>query len=245
MAAAREKAKTPVGDPKRAIAHVRVSTDEQQLGQDVQRAAISEWAARSGIEIMAWTEDVGVSGGAELEDRPGLGEALGLMVAYDAGVLVVSRRDRLARSVAVAVAVERAVASIGGRIVAADGVAVADTAEDRMVRTILDAVAEYERMTIRLRIRAAAAAAKKNLERWGGVPWGYDERDGKLVANAQELEIADRIIELRGEGWSWDQIAAALNRVRESKTGKKWYGNTVRRIFIAAEARAQLGKAAH
>lgn len=40
---------TRPGDPKRAVAYLRVSTDEQRLGPEAQRAAIAAWGAREGV----------------------------------------------------------------------------------------------------------------------------------------------------------------------------------------------------
>jgi hypothetical protein len=79
---------------KAAVAYLRVSTEDQQLGPEAQRAAIEAWAAREGVQVVAWHLDQGVSGGADVEDRPGLVAALRV---ERAGILLVAKRDRLAR----------------------------------------------------------------------------------------------------------------------------------------------------
>ena len=58
------------GDPAVAVAYLRVSTDEQRLGPDAQRAAIEVWAARAGVRVASWHCDQGVSGGAAIDARP-------------------------------------------------------------------------------------------------------------------------------------------------------------------------------
>jgi DNA invertase Pin-like site-specific DNA recombinase len=55
---------------------LRASTDRQDLSPGAQRAAIERWAAGAGVAVVAWHEDLGVSGGTALEDRPGLLAAL-------------------------------------------------------------------------------------------------------------------------------------------------------------------------
>ena len=45
--------RTRPGNPKRAVAYLRVSTDEQRLGPEAQRAAIAAWAVREGITVVA------------------------------------------------------------------------------------------------------------------------------------------------------------------------------------------------
>ena len=91
------------GDPKLAIAYVRVSTDEQRLGPEAQRTAIATWASREGVNVSAWHEDTGVSGGSELEERAGLIAALGELRAESAGILVVAMRYGLAPGLAASV----------------------------------------------------------------------------------------------------------------------------------------------
>jgi len=54
-------------------------------------------AAASCVEVLAWREERGVSGGAELTERPWLLAALDDVAAHRAGLLVVAKRDRLAR----------------------------------------------------------------------------------------------------------------------------------------------------
>jgi DNA invertase Pin-like site-specific DNA recombinase len=87
------------GDPKIAVAYLRVSTEDQSLGPEAQSAAIVTWAQREGIRIARWCSDQGVSGAMEPEQRPAFMEAMGALREHNAGVLVVAKRDRLARDV--------------------------------------------------------------------------------------------------------------------------------------------------
>lgn len=222
------------GDPKLAIAYVRVSTDEQRLGPEAQRTAIAAWASREGVKVSAWHEDTGVSGGSELEERAGLIAALGELRAKSAGVLVVARRDRLARDVAVAVAIEKAVARCGARIVSADGVANGESAADDFLRTILDAAAAYERALIRARTKAALAVKKANGFRVGAVPLGYQvANDGKTLEPCDAEQCAARDAkELRANGRSLRGIAIdLLARGHRPRRGAKWHPEQVRSLL--------------
>lgn len=200
------------GDPKKAVAYVRVSTDDQRLGPEAQRAAIETWAAREQIAVTAWHFDQGVSGGSELDDRPGLIAALGEMRAAAAGVLVVAKRDRLARDVAVATTIERAVATCGARVVAADGVGNGDSPADAFMRTILDAAAQYERALIRARTKAALAAKRAKGERAGRVPFGFRlSPDGRTIEeDPREQAIVLRVRQLRAGGRTLREIVREI-----------------------------------
>ena len=74
-----------------------VSTHRQDLSPDAQREAIRAWAKREGVEVIAFPEDLAVSGGTEIDKRPGLLAAIEALRTEDAGILVVAKRDRLAR----------------------------------------------------------------------------------------------------------------------------------------------------
>ena len=124
------------------------------------------------MQVVATHEDRGVSGGAEIDKRPGLIAALEALRTERAGILVVAKRDRLARDVLVAAMVERLCQREGARIQSADGTGNGDSPEAKLLRTMIDAFAAYERALIRARTRAALAAKKARGERVGGVPYG-------------------------------------------------------------------------
>src|SRR5450432_2955744 len=107
MTKVKDMARRP-GNPKIAIVYLRVSTEEQRLGPEAQRATIEAWSAREGVSVVAWCVDAGTSGAAAIEDRPALCEALAALREHGAGLLLVAKRDRIARDVVVAAAVERA-----------------------------------------------------------------------------------------------------------------------------------------
>lgn len=190
---------------------MRVSTEEQSLGPEAQRAAIEAWAAREGVTIMAVHEDR-LSGATDVPDRPGLLSALSDLGRLSAGVLVVAKRDRIARDVVIAAMVERAAASSGARVVSADGTGNGDTPADAFMRTILDGAAAYERALIRSRTKAALAAKSARGERVGAVPYGYRlASDGtRLVPDAAEQETIALVRRLASEGMSQNKIAREL-----------------------------------
>ena len=105
-----KRTRTAATDARLAVAYLRVSTDDQHLGTDAQRAAITAWATREGVTIAAWHTDQGVSGGAAIADRPALLAALADLSTLRAGVFAVAKRDRLARDVMAAAMCERMVA---------------------------------------------------------------------------------------------------------------------------------------
>jgi DNA invertase Pin-like site-specific DNA recombinase len=124
-------------DPKKAIGYIRVSTDEQMLGLGCQRDAIEAWCARHDAELVAVHEDIGVSGATPLEKRPGLTDALDGLVVDGAGVLLVAKRDRLARDLIIGAVVERMAERAGARVLSADEVGNGEGPEHQLMRNLL------------------------------------------------------------------------------------------------------------
>ena len=206
------------------MAYLRVSTDEQTLGMEAQRSAITTWAQRQGATVVRWCEDMGVSGGAELERRPGLLEALGAVRNHRAGLLVAHKADRIARDVYVSELVKRDLRSVGASVALVEGIC-GDDPFSEMAATVMDAAARLERRMIAARTKAALAVKKANGEKIGGdVPFGF-----KLMADGVHLEphevehpVLVRILELRRAGLGGRRIAATLTSEGHQPRGAAW-----------------------
>ena len=197
-------------DIRLAVAYLRASTSEQHLSPDAQRAVIDGWATRAGVSVVAVHEDLGVSGGSPLEDRPGLARALAELGQRRAGFFVVAKRDRLARDVAIALAIERAVARQGARIASADGTGNGETPADQFMRTVIDGAAAYERALIAARTKAALAAKRARGFRAGEVPFGFSAtEDGRLVPSEREQAVLAEVGRLRAAGLSLRAVTAS------------------------------------
>ena len=200
-------------DSRTAIAYLRVSTDEQHLGPEAQRAAIVAWAARTGVTIAEWYEDRGVSGAAAIDKRPGLLAALDALPQHRAGLLVVANRSRLARDVVAAAMIERMAERVGARVTSAAGEGEGDDPASKLMRQIVDAFAEYERALIRGRTSAALQAKAARGEKVGGVQ-SYGRADGiDAERTATERAILDCVRELRAAGMTVRAIADELARL--------------------------------
>jgi DNA invertase Pin-like site-specific DNA recombinase len=235
-----------------AVAYLRVSTDEQTTsgaGLDAQLHAIREHCQKHGLELVATFVDEGVSGAAPLDKRTGLLDAVN---ALERGaVLVVSRRDRLSRDPVSAAVVERMVAKRRGRIVSTAGEGTdGDDPTSVLLRRIVDAFAEHERLVIAARTRAALKAKARKGERVGPLPFGYvadlpakhlrpdDETAAKLVPVEEELAVVQRIVAAHVAGQSMRSIAVQLTADGvPTKTGRAaWSHSTVQRILERAAA---------
>lgn len=213
------------------IAYLRVSTDEQAnsgLGIEAQRAAIEKAVGQSDAVFC----DEGYSGSNP--KRPGLLAALEALESGD--VLVVAKRDRLSRDVYLAAWLEKEAKRRGARIVSAAGEGTEnDDPASVLMRTLIDAFAEYEKNLIGARTSAALAAKKARGEKTGGdIPFGFNlASDGRhLTPDASEQEAVAIIAELKRRGYTLRQIGAELEaRGVRTKNGKTaWHPQVVARI---------------
>ena len=126
-----------------------MSTSKQEIGPKAQRDQIELWCTRQGFELVQTFEEK-VSGGVEFDD---LDKREALMAAIEA----------LESGMALEVAKRR-----GARVLAVDGVNNEDSPEAQLMRTLIDAFAQYERALIRSRIVQALGHKKAKGERVGG-----------------------------------------------------------------------------
>jgi DNA invertase Pin-like site-specific DNA recombinase len=219
-------------DPTRAVGYVRVSTDEQALGPEAQRDALAAWCDANGATLVACFEDHGVSGTTPLDRRPALNEALDALATERAGVLLVAKRDRLARDVVVGAVIERLVERQGARVLAADGTGNGEGPEHQLMRHLVNAFAEYEALVIAARTRAALAVKKARGERVGSVPYGFRVTDdGILEPDDDEQEMVAVARRLRERGLSLRAIDRELRaRGHLPRNGRAWHVNSLATI---------------
>jgi DNA invertase Pin-like site-specific DNA recombinase len=235
--ARRKKAVT--GDPGKAVAYIRTSTDDQANSPAAQRHDIEAWATREGVHVEAWHVDTGISGSAPVDRRPGLTAALSALRTHGAGVLVVSSRCRLARDVVIAAVATKLTLDAGAVIRSADGAGDGDSPEAELMRMLLDSFAQYERSRIRGRTKAALAAKRRRGEKIGDqAPYGWRHDGDRTVPHPREQKTVDTIRSLRAQGLSIAAIAKRLNehaRVHPPR-GKRWHATSIARILNAVPA---------
>lgn len=201
------------GDAKIAVAYLRVSTDtdRQALGAQAQRDAIERWAAASGVIIAEWFVEE-VSGGAPLDRRPVLLQAIATVASLSAGHLVVQRLDRFSREPLTAALAETELRKNGASLVCADGAGSGDDPTSELIRGILLSVARFEKALIRSRIKAALAVKRSRGERIGAPPYGARVEGKLLVMDPNEVGTIRRLRELRALGMTIREIVDQATR---------------------------------
>lgn len=220
----------------KAIAYLRVSTAHQAesgLGIEAQRAACKQWADDNGAELVDVFTDEGISGAADVDKRPALLLALD---ALEAGaVLLVAKRDRLSRKKTTMGLIEYMVDKAGAELVSAagEGTNTDDPMSALIQTTIYDLLAQMERVQASMRTKAALAAKRARGEKTGGdVPYGKTVDESGKLHDGDDADIGARIADLRdNEGLSYREIARRLEDYGFEPKGKRFYANTIRRIY--------------
>jgi site-specific DNA recombinase len=142
------------------VVRVSVSGDrgESLRSPDEQRQRIAEWCEREGFELVAVHEEIDISGGKPLAQRPGLQQAVEAVERGGADVVAVAYFDRLVRSLVVQAEVVQRIEGAGGRVMALDvGRVTEATAGEWLKGSVLGLVSEYYRRSIGERVASAEA----------------------------------------------------------------------------------------
>jgi DNA invertase Pin-like site-specific DNA recombinase len=217
------------GGTMQAVGYVRVSTERTQgadgNGAEGQRDRLAAAAAERGWELELVTE---VASAGTMRKRP---ELLALLERLDRGelqALVVTKVDRLARSVGdVAHLAQRAEAN-GWALVVLDLGLDTSTPAGRFVLQTMANVAELERALISQRTREGLAVVRKR-----------GKRLGRPVQLAQA--VRERIVAERAEGGPEGTLQAIADRltaegVPTAQGGVRWYPSTVRKVLLSVQA---------
>jgi DNA invertase Pin-like site-specific DNA recombinase len=203
-----------------AIGYIRVSTDEQAqsgAGLAAQRKAILAEAERRGWHLVEVVEDAGYSG--KSLKRPGILAALDALKHHKADTLVVTKLDRLSRSMLdFAGIMDRALREHWALVALDVGIDTSTPAGEAMAN-VLATFAQFERRLISQRTKDALA-----IRRAQGVRLGRE----RVIPP----EVFERIRSERKTGATLQSIADGLNRdgVPTTRGGHVWYASTVRSV---------------
>ncbi len=223
-------------------AYLRVSTDQQAesgAGIAAQIDACQKWADSQKLPISRVFTEEGISGAAALDKRPALMDLISSLKKGD--ILLVAKWDRIGRAELAVAAIESLVQGRGAKIMSAAGEGTEDTDELSafIKKKMVKFFAEYERMVIKTRTKAAMQAKKARGERVGYIPFGHrlSENGINIELDEQEQSILAQIKKLRLSGLSIRQIATELNlRGIFNRNGNKWNHESVRNALTKIAA---------
>lgn len=203
----------------RILGYVRTSTDEQTNGTEAQRARLRQEAKERGWDLTIIEEH---ASGKTLARRPVLQNALKRLDAGEVDGLVVTKLDRLARSVIDFASILQRSSTNGWAFISLDLALDTSTPNGRFTAHVLAAVAQLERDLISQRTRESLAVVKSR-----GVQLGHP--------STVTAKTSAKIVTLRDSGLGWRQIASKLDALGvAAPSGSAWSFSTVRQIYLRA-----------
>jgi DNA invertase Pin-like site-specific DNA recombinase len=208
------------------IGYIRVSTEEQAdsgAGLAAQRTAIVTEARRRGWgeADLTFVEDAGYSG-KDL-NRPGIALALDALREHKADTLVVSKLDRLSRSMLDFAGLMSRSTKEGWALVALDLGVDTTTPQGEMMANVLATFSQFERRLIGQRTKDALAVRKAAGARLGRPRSIPPDISGRIVAERSSGATLRSIV----DGLNYDGVPTA-------KGGRKWWVATVQAVLSQA-----------
>jgi len=227
------------GERLRLVGYCRVSTANQrdEGTVEIQEQALAAFATSKGHELVTIFRDEAVSGAKDLENRPGLVEALDALDADPTldGVLI-WKLDRLARDLYVQEFIIRELQKRDKALVSVkDGDALTGTGDPMRTafRQFMGVVAQLEKAFITMRLSAGRVnKARKGGYAGGGCAMGYRVKDSELHVDQAGADTVRMIFSLRARRLSLRDIARQLNEEAvPTARGGRWQAATVSYIL--------------
>lgn len=223
--------------PLKVIGYVRVSTDKQELSPVAQQQQMEAWCKEHQATLIKIFFDT-ITGTSQISERVGLSEALGAIKTQKANVLLVCKRDRLARDPTVIGSVIVYLNKHDARLISVAGEGTQDNdPASQLLGSIIDVVARFEQQLTSSRTRNAmrSNAAQNRLATTPPYGWkraSADSQDRQLEKNQEEQEIVAHIQRLRHEGAQIDAIVQWLTtHGYTNRKGKKFHRVQVSRLI--------------
>lgn len=198
-----------------------------------------EFASKLNKEYKLYNEGEGISGGAEIKDRPQLFSLLQDMRSNYIDSVWFRNQNRLERnSTTYGIFISEA-QKYKVDVYFNDKLLDFDNPSDNLMGTISSAINQYQRD---LQSSQTKRTLKDNIKEgkvWSVIAYGYKSENGYLAIDEDESLIVKRIYDESLKGIGTNKIAEILNaegvQTRYNKIGTKdidWAGNTIRNIII-------------
>ena len=226
--------------------YARVSTETQSergYGLDAQQASIKKYAAANGIHIEQIFVDAGISGAmSDTDDDDAITKREALMellaIVEEGDTVIVLNTSRLWRSDMTKVLIRRELKKKKVKLISIEQPQYdiySVNPNDRLVSVIMEALDEWERLTIALKLsRGRTTKAKGGNKPAGVCPFGYRyTADKKAVEIDPEEAAVIKLMFSEGQkGQSLHKIANTLNSQGiKTRRGNSWGAGNVQAIL--------------
>jgi len=213
----------------KVLGYIRVSSKTQIKGYSLnnQRSKIKDYCKYMDYDLVEVYEDRGISG-MGIDKRNGYKDMLEYLMKNDIDGIVVYSLSRLGRRMKDVIGLLDVLKQNGKSFYSIKENLNNEDKIGSLIVNIMSSINEFEVENIRERIRDVKREKKNKGLVSGRLMYGYDDVNGRLVKNEDEMKVISRIKGLRSRGYSWSKISDRLNNDGvKSKYGGKWYMSSV------------------
>jgi len=205
---------------------------ESALDLEAQREMCKKFVREQGSHEFHEFIDKGYSEAVSMQKRPSLLRAIDSLIEGD--FLVIDKRNRLGSDIIVNAMIESAVIRKKAKLVLACGdVRNDDEPTSFLMKRMMGAFSEYERLIIGASSRLALQVKKSRNERVGYIPYGFGlHQDGvHLKLDDEELFNINLMKQLTIDGFSLRQIAQHMNNCKRFNRNGLWNHVSLSRVM--------------
>lgn len=195
--------------------YTRVSSAVQEEGTslETQKDLGIKKSKELGMEHQIWNEGAASSHHENLTNRPKISELLFELEKGNIKHLFVYNNDRLSRNDKTQFIIKNAIIKHGVMLYTKDGTYDLNNPTDKLMKSLLDGVAEYDNAIRAERTRLGKLNKVRNGGWYGAPPpYGYEIVDGKLAIHPEEGKTVKTIYKLFNDGISIAEIKRRLDK---------------------------------
>ena len=195
--------------------YTRVSSASQEEGTslDTQKSLGIKKSKELGMQYKVWNEGAASSHHEDLYNRPKIREMLHEIESGNIKHVFVYNNDRLSRNDQTQFIIKNAIIKNGVILYTKDGTYDLNNPTDKLMKSLLDGVAEYDNAIRAERSRLGKLNKVRNGGWYGAPPpYGYEVVDGKLAIHPDESKTVKKIYKWFNDGKSVAEIKRTLDR---------------------------------
>lgn len=185
---------------KRAVGYIRISKQEaHSISLDMQASKVRSYCELHDLNLVTIEQDAGLSGRSVI-GRPAIQNVIELVQSGSVEHVVIMKLDRLARNTRDALEIADLLQKMNVSLHSVSEKLDTSTASGKLFYTIISAMSEWERQTIRERTKAALCRKKEQGQWLGKPPYGWILQGGQLAEQSSEQEVIAKVVALKSRG---------------------------------------------
>ena len=215
------------------IGYIRNSTLKQENSVETQRKLIDDYCGLNNIVLDKIIIDEGISGGGDkVSLRKGYNNIIDMINDGLVDNLIVISISRWGRNLGETYKSVKLMTDKNTKFISIKENIDTSSPVGRFTLNILSSLYEMELELIRERTTDTLRVKKENNKVYSPTPYGFDRVGNDLVVNQKEKRMINKMLKLKLEGLSYNEISEYLKRNRrKTKSGGNWTRQNVYKVI--------------